>query len=572
MNFTINKEKLKQLKENNNSKCKKYTILIVDDELANLQALTRLLEEEYIVIKAKDGFQALDILKNNSYGPNINLIISDQRMPGMTGVEFLKETISIMPNAIRMILTGFMDVNDIISSINEGHIYKFLLKPLEPTELLISVKRALEAYELGIKNIKLIEELKQMNEKLKKSKKYLNTIFNSVNEAIIIHDIYGNTIDVNDTAISLYGYSHGEFIGMNIKSIISEKQSYTYNGEEILRLIREQNGDSVLITEAIAKDKNNREFWIEGNARTIMVDEQVSIVTTIRDITERKKAELASKNEALELERLRTEFFANISHELRTPLNIILAAIQVLGIDIQNEEKPIDRRKFINNMNIQKQNCFRLLRLINNLIDSTKLDSGYFQLNMTNCNIINIVEEITLSVAEYINNNNLSLVFDTDIEEKIVACDLDKIERIMLNLLSNAVKFTDEGGSILVNILDGSEYITISVEDNGIGIPEEKIDLIFDRFRQVDKSFTRSCEGSGIGLSLVKSFLEMQGAIISVESKYGVGTKFIIKFPVKGLDCDDKDISEKANVDSKFIKNCVEKIRIEFSDIYKQFQ
>jgi len=220
MDFAINKDKLKQLKENN-KKEKKYTILLVDDELANLEALTRLLEEEYNITKAKDGFEALAILRNDLYSSEISLIISDQRMPGMTGVEFLKKTISIIPNATRMILTGFMDVKDIIDSINEGHIYKFLLKPLEPTELLISVKRALEAYELETKNIKLIEQLKHVNEDLKESKEYLKTIFNSVNDAIFIHDIHGNIIEVNDTATSIYGYSYEELIGMNIKNIIS---------------------------------------------------------------------------------------------------------------------------------------------------------------------------------------------------------------------------------------------------------------------------------------------------------------------------------------------------------------
>ena len=159
-------------------------------------------------------------------------------MPGMTGVEFLKKTISIIPNAIRMILTGFMDVKDIIDSINEGHIYKFLLKPLEPTELLISVKRALEAYELETKNIKLIEQLKHANEDLKESKEYLKTIFNSVNDAIFIHDIHGNIIDVNDTATSIYGYSYEELIGMNIKNIISENSPYTV--DKILKKISEE--------------------------------------------------------------------------------------------------------------------------------------------------------------------------------------------------------------------------------------------------------------------------------------------------------------------------------------------
>ncbi|MEQ8198054.1 MAG: ATP-binding protein, partial [Clostridiaceae bacterium] len=523
MKFTINKEKLEQLKEKNN-KIKKYTILLVDDELANLEALTRLLEEEYNVIKAKDGGEALTILGNDSYSPDISLIISDQRMPGMTGVEFLKQTISIVPDAIRMILTGFMDVNDIIDSVNEGHIYKFLLKPLEPTEFLISVKRALEAYELGIKNVKLIEQLKQINEKLEKNNDYLDTIFNSVNDAIFIHDIQGNIIDVNSTACVLSGYSYEELKGMDIKCMISEDSPYSY--ERILEATRNYRDSKQQIIEFIIKNKANKEFWVEANSRVIANDKQIKFIAVVRDITERKNAEIARKNEALELEKLRTEFFANISHELRTPLNIILGTIQILGRDIEDEEKPIDKKKIINNLNVEKQNCFRLLRLINNLIDSTKLDSGYFELNMVNCNIINIVEEITLSVAEYISNNNINLIFDTDVEEKIVACDPDKIERIILNLLSNALKFTEVGGSIFVNIFDGEEYITITIEDTGIGIPEEKIDVIFDRFRQVDKSFTRSYEGSGIGLSLVKSLLEMQDATIFAESNYGEGTKF----------------------------------------------
>lgn len=185
----------------------------------------------------------------------------------------------------------------------------------------------------------------------------------------------------------------------------------------------------------------------------------------------------------------------------------------------------------------------------------------------TNCNIISIVEEITLSIAGYSNSKNIDLVFDTDVEEKIIACDPDKIERIMLNLLSNSLKFTNEGGKIFVNIFNGEEYITISVQDNGIGIPENKIDIIFDRFRQVDKSFTRSYEGSGIGLSLVKSLLEMQGGAISVESIYGTGTKFTIKFPVKVLKHDNNE--EKDKKDNNMMDSCVEKIKIEFSDIYK---
>lgn len=566
MKFVINKDKLRELNKTD-GKDKKYTILLIDDELANLEALTRLLEEEYDVIKAENGFEALNILKDESCSKKINLIISDQRMPGMTGVELLKQTISIVPNAIRIILTGFMDVKDIIDSINEGHIYKFLLKPLEADELLISVKRALETYELKMKNVKLIDELKQTNKKLKKSEVYLSTIFNSVSDAILIHDFNGIIVNVNDTANRLYGYLYDELIGMSIKDIISKNSPYIY--DDILKLINDRKKNKIntpVTLEAISIDKNHKEFWVESNSRAIIFNEQKAIIATVRDITERKNTELKSKEEALELEKLRTEFFANISHELRTPLNIILGVIQILKRDLLDKEKPIDKGKIINNIDIERQNCFRLLRLINNLIDSTKLDAGHFQIDMINCNIVSVVEEITLSVAGYISNNNINLIFDTDVEEKIIACDPDKIERIMLNLLSNCIKFTDDDGSIFVNIFDGEEYITLSVEDTGIGIPEEKVEIIFDRFRQVDKSFTRNYEGSGIGLSLVKSLVEMHDGTISVESKHGVGTKFTIKLPVKVLN----KSKERVNISNNIINTCVEKINIEFSDIYKQ--
>ena len=417
---------------------------------------------------------------------------------------------------------------------------------------------------LAVSGLRQLEYKNSQNE-LKKSKKYLNTIYNAVNDAIFIHDIYGNIMDVNETATTMFGYTNTELVSMNVYDIVTKNSDGTEFDFEIL--VKRARNNETLILEYVVKNKSNKEFWIEVNIHLAKIHEEEIIVVTARDITERKQNELALQNEVLEIDRLRTEFFANISHELRTPLNIILGTIQINGMAVKDEERPINREKIINNLNIEKQNCFRLLRLINNLVDSTKLDSGLLEMNMVDCNIVNIVEEITLSVADYINNNDLTLIFDTDIEEKIVACDLDVIERIMLNLLSNSIKFTAAGGSIFVNIFDGEEYITISIQDTGIGIPEDKLNLIFDRFRQVDKSFTRDYEGSGIGLSLVKLLVEMQGGTISVESRYGVGTKFIIKFPVKTLENNSyyRDIKAIDNNISDFVY----RMKVEFSDIYK---
>jgi PAS domain S-box-containing protein len=261
-----------------------------------------------------------------------------------------------------------------------------------------------------------------------------------------------------------------------------------------------------------------------------------------------------------EVDKLRTEFFANISHELRTPLNIILSALQL--INPFNNLK-LSKEKSYKYLNSVRQNSFRLLRLINNLIDLTKMDAGYFEIHPSNHNIINIIEDITLSVAQYAENKNITLTFDTDIEEKTMACDPEKIERIMLNLISNSIKFTEPGGNIFINIWDKKSHIVISVKDTGIGIPKNNLDVIFERFRQVHKNSSENNEGSGIGLSLVKSLVEMHGGHISVNSTFGKGSEFIIKLPVTTKSHNTTSINQ-----SELSESHVQKINIEFSDIY----
>jgi signal transduction histidine kinase len=270
------------------------------------------------------------------------------------------------------------------------------------------------------------------------------------------------------------------------------------------------------------------------------------------------KLELEGINHKLkEYEKLRTDFFANISHELRTPLNVIYSAQQMIDV------AQIDNKRASHYSKTIKQNCFRLIRLINNLIDITKIDALSFDVKFVNSNIVKVVEDITLSVADYIEHKGINLTFDTEIEEKIIACDPNIIERIMLNLLSNAVKFTGSGGDILVGIVLKNDSICISVKDNGIGISNEMKSLIFDRFIQVDKSVRRSREGSGIGLALVKSLVEIHKGTIYVESDLGKGSEFVISFPVVSFIESDTNFNSFTIVD-----NHIDMINVEFSDIY----
>ena len=269
--------------------------------------------------------------------------------------------------------------------------------------------------------------------------------------------------------------------------------------------------------------------------------------------------------ELMAYDKVRTEFVANMSHELRTPLNVICSTIQLLkSLDAS---KNLGDEKIKYYIQIMNQNSLRLLRLINNIIDTTKVEGDYMSLHLRNRDIVYIVEEISQSVAEYIKSHGITLIFDTDVEEKTIAFDEEKVERIILNLLSNAVKFTNRNGSILVNIYDKVDFIEISIKDTGIGIPKDKLEFIFERFAQVDKSTSRQNEGSGIGLALVKSLVEMHGGKIHANSQEGKGSEFILTLPVRIVDREQ----EKSSVKNKevFEKKYEENLSIEFSDIYK---
>jgi signal transduction histidine kinase len=168
-----------------------------------------------------------------------------------------------------------------------------------------------------------------------------------------------------------------------------------------------------------------------------------------------------------------------------------------------------------------------------------------------------------LTVSEYVHNKGIQLIFDTDIEDRVIAFDYEKLERILLNLLSNAVKFTESGGNICVNVRNSEEYIYISVKDTGIGIPENMQEKIFERFVQVDMSLSRNAEGSGIGLALVKYLVEMHEGGISLKSTPGEGSEFTVKIP-----CCLKENTVAATIANGKNPVCLEKAKVEFSDIY----
>ena len=233
--------------------------------------------------------------------------------------------------------------------------------------------------------------------------------------------------------------------------------------------------------------------------------------------------------EIIHNEKFKNNYFVNLSHELRTPINVISSILQLSDNLINNNTMTYEKAK--DYTNILKRNCENLLKIINDIIDSSKIETGNYKINKTNNDIIYIVEEAALNMSDFIEEKGLSLIIDPEIEEKIISCDETEIERCIINLLGNAVKFTPEGGEIKLYIKEIKDYIEITIEDNGIGISKEDQEFIFKRFSQVEGNGVTKASSSGIGLTLVKYIVDLHGGYINLESEIGKGSKFTIGLP-----------------------------------------
>ncbi|WP_338558277.1 HAMP domain-containing sensor histidine kinase [Paraclostridium sordellii] len=416
--------------------------------------------------------------------------------------------------------------------------------------------------------LELILTIKKNRELKEEIKVFYNLVEENKHSCIYISDLNGNVL-----------YSN------------KKMKKYLFRNEEIkVDILTEKVKDEINtintdILESIKKSISDRGCWngkieLKSGSTTIdcsvqtIIDSRLTnsnkksgtarFVVTFTDVTEKDRMEKykIEYEKMKDHEKVKSEFFANISHELRTPLNIFYSTVQLLDIKLNNNEEEF-RKSYNKYRSSLRLNCQRMLRLINNIVDITKIDVGYTKPNIVNCDIVKLVEAITMSVIIYARQKDINIIFDTDVEELIIKCDPEMIERAVLNLLSNSIKFTKPNGNIFVSIYVNKEWVQIIFEDDGVGIPIHMQDLVFERFVQADKSLNRMNEGSGIGLSIVKSIIELNEGEIYLESDGENGTEFEILLPNKKLlgdDLIDKEIEYTIDM---------QKIELELSDIYE---
>ena len=239
----------------------------------------------------------------------------------------------------------------------------------------------------------------------------------------------------------------------------------------------------------------------------------------------------------IQQEKSKNSLLVNLSHELRTPLNVILSSVQLIKFIIK-ENKVLTEEQGDKYLNHIEKNSKSLLEVINDLIDTSKLEVGKYNINIKEYDIVYLTEELALSMKEYIEGKGIDLIIDPEIEERFIECDKIAIERCISNLLSNASKFTNKGGLIFVSVREilENDSVEIIVKDTGIGIPKEQQKVIFDRFIQAENTASVKEASSGIGLNLVKNLVKIHHGKITVESELNKGSTFTITLPCKQID------------------------------------
>jgi len=264
-----------------------------------------------------------------------------------------------------------------------------------------------------------------------------------------------------------------------------------------------------------------------ANAR--MYDQLQELTTSLEKRVEQRTRELERANQQLQqVDRQKNKFFANITHELRTPLTMILAPLEDMLLRQREEGEDTEDLSAIH------RNALRLLRQINGLLDLARLDAGELRLKVTEIPLNRMLEAAVHSFRPLGRRKGVALELVPIGGDDTLVADPDKLDLVVGNLLANATKFTMEGGRVRVQVLRDGDWLVIAVRDSGIGIPEDQLERIFDRFAQVDGGTTRRFEGAGIGLSLVKEMVSLHGGEIEVHSREGQGSEFRIRLHREG--------------------------------------
>ncbi len=547
----------------------KYSILVVDDDEAVADSLRDSLEmlDIYKATVVNSGKEGIEEAKKNRF----DAFLVDQKMPGMAGVEFISELVKIIDDPLIYIITAEDDGVALAEAEKEDErrlpIKRYVPKPWPPGLFSVDLREDLRERDLKRNMLEQIEKysseqkqvqhaLDEANTKLKeqqieskrllqKTAKRYKLLAEVSPVGIFYTDADGSCIYVNKR--------WREITGIIPRMALGEKWTKWLHPEDRKRVEEEWNR---CLREGISfkmefrfQSSEGRERWVLGQTKADFGSNKVILghVGTITDITDRKKAEEAlcrysenleelvaertkeayeAKIKAEKANQAKTEFLANMGHELRTPMHGILS-FSKFGLEKSKSEGLEVLHRYFKEIHESGQ---RLLSLLNDLLDSEKLEAGKVKYEFKEHDLINVIKNVVSEFSTLLKEKNINIKLDLPNKKCIAVIDKIRMMQVVRNLLSNAVKFSLDGGEVVITLKDKGGIFILSIADRGIGIPENELNQIFDKFVQSSSSRT-GAGGTGLGLSICRQIVWAHYGEIWAENRYGGGAIFYVVIP-----------------------------------------
>lgn len=498
----------------------KIKVLHLEDNPNDAELVKEILLEssdiEVSVVENRDDF--IDSLRKREF----DIVLADYNLPNFDGIQALEIVKSIQPELPFIFLSGTIGEERAVECLKLGAMDVVLKHNLN--NLVPAVNRALLL-------VKEMNQRKISEEKVAQNERFLSTLFNTIGDIIVTLSVPECIIQYANKAITeLLGYSVEEMIGTNIGNLFPNEEACSKFSKKLIEA--SQNGKIPIIDELILVSKNGKQIYFD--AKISFLEEKpgvFSAIAVLRDLTEKKQLIsdlMIAKEKAEESSKLKTAILMNMSHEIRTPLNGILGFAQILTSSRLPQEKINEYSAFI------YDSGQRLLRLFDNIMSLSRIETGTEEVIPIKFDVSTLLYDIYEQHFHEAQNKGIDIhiVLPADSQYYSITSDRVKIEQILTNLLDNAIKFT-ERGSIEIGYSVLPDSIQFFVKDTGIGIPQQYLQSIFDRFIQVDMSLSRGYEGAGLGLSICKALAELLGGNIYVESEPGKGSIFYFTLPVQ---------------------------------------
>ncbi|HYE68011.1 MAG TPA: ATP-binding protein [Anaerovoracaceae bacterium] len=504
-----------------------FTIIASNNEIFILKNAGDYLDERIIArgLNGEIGAELDTVIKTQTKDiPVKNMVFPIGDGDNVKGVLYLREDMTSVYDTIdesKLIFVQAMVIALCITVVLGFFIARSITVPInDVTEKAEKMAKGDFSQEVSVKSDDEIGRLAEMFNLLRQQlnltlseisneKSKLETILKYMADGLIAVDLSGHIIHANPAAMVMLNITEDDMVSKYYNDIIRN-----YNENLIFDKLRENSKDGGV--EDI--------FFYGGSSFAVRYDrfkdenaQDIGIIMILQDITERQK-----------LENMQMDFVANVSHELKTPLTTIKSYTETL-LTGQVDDKETTNQ-FLNIIDIEAD---RMNRLVKDLLQLSRLDYKQEKWNKKESNLISLLKSVVTKVELTAKNKNQHLNYIFDDGQKIMAViDKDGIEQVLLNVLSNAIKYTQDGGRIDIDALQAGKNAQLIITDNGMGIPENELSRVFERFFRVDRARSRAMGGTGLGLAISKQIIEEHNGSIEIESKEGKGTKVIITLPL----------------------------------------